>query len=95
MLKKNLCHVSALSKKVHNPLRISIYDNETNKSANLARKHCTKYLGVLIDDNLSWRKHIVTVATKISKTIGMLSKLRHFVHSSVLVNICNTFKHVT
>ena len=70
-------------------LRISIYDNETNKNGNLERKDCTKYLGVLIDENLSWRTHIVTVAIKISKTIGMLSKLRHFVPSSVLVNIYN------
>ena len=76
----------ALSKNVHNPPRISIYDNETNKSVNLARKDCIKYL---IDENLSWGKHIVTVATKISKTIGMPPKLRHFVPSSVLVNIYN------
>ena len=42
-------------KKVHN-------DNETNKSVNsLERKDCINYLGVLIDENLSWRKHIVTV----------------------------------
>ena len=34
-------------------------------------------------------KNIVTVASKISKTIGMLSKLRHFIPSSVLVNIYN------
>ena len=52
---------SALSKKVHNPPRISVYDNEPNKSVNLGRKDCIKYLGVLTDENLSWRKHIVTV----------------------------------
>ena len=34
-------------------------------------------------------ENIVTVASKISKTIGMLSKLRHFIPSSVLVNIYN------
>ena len=32
---------------------------------------------------------MVTVAAKISKTIGMLSKLRHFVPSSVFVNTYN------
>ena len=53
------------------------------------RLGCIKYLRVLKDENLSWRKHIVTVASKISKTIGMLSKLRHFIPSSVLVNIYN------
>ena len=71
----------------NNPPQISIYDNKTNKNGNLERKDCTKYLGVLIGENLSWRTHIITAATKISKTIGMLSKLRHFVPSSVLVNI--------
>ena len=39
--------------------------------------------------NLSWRKHIVTVARKIRKTIGTLSKLRHFITFCVLVNIYN------
>ena len=47
------------------------------KSVNLEQKDCIKYLRVLKDENLSWRKHIVTVANKISKTIGMLSKLRY------------------
>ena len=37
----------------NNPPRISIYDNETNKSGNLEGKDCMKYLGVLIDENLS------------------------------------------
>ena len=59
------------------------------KSVKLERKDCIKYLGVLKDENLSCRKHIVTVTSKISKTIGMLSKLRHFIPSSVLVNIYN------
>ena len=52
---------------MRNPARISIYDNETNKGVNLERKDCIQYLGVLIDENLWWRKHIVKVATKISK----------------------------
>ena len=47
---------------IFNPPRFSVYDNEPNKSVNLWRKDCIKqYLGVLMDENLSWRKHIVTV----------------------------------
>ena len=46
-----------------------------------------KYLGVLIDENLSWKNQLNCVITKISKTIGMIAKLRHFVPSSVLINI--------
>ena len=40
-------------KKVHN-------DNETNKSVNTNEK-IANYLEVLKDENLPWRKHIVTV----------------------------------
>ena len=38
-----------------------------------------KYLGIFIDSNLGWKNHIKHVASKISKTIGTISKLRHFV----------------
>ena len=87
--KSNYVIFRPYKKKVH-------HDNETNKSVNsLERKYFINYLGVLKDENLSWRKHIVRDATKISKTIDMLSKLRHFVHSPLLVNIYNALKHLT
>ena len=44
-----------------------------------------KYLGVLIDQNLNWKVHIDLIALKVSKAIGMIAKLRHFVPLSVLV----------
>ena len=53
----------------------------------MEHKSYIKYLGVLIDENLSWKNHLDCVITKISKTIGMIAKLRHFVPSSVLTNI--------
>ena len=34
-----------------------------------------KYLGILIDKNLTWKHHIDTVSLKISKTAGLLAKL--------------------
>ena len=49
-----------------------------------------KYLGVLIDYKLSWKNHIGSVASKISKTKGLLSKLRHFVPTHTLINIYNS-----
>ena len=50
-----------------------------------------KYLGVLIDKNLNWKPHIQNVNTKISKGIGILSRVRHFVPQSTLLNIYNAF----
>ena len=52
---------------------------------------CIRYLGVLMDKNLSWKHHVEHVLSKISKTIGMLSKLRHFVPKYTLLTckICS------
>ena len=49
-------------------------------------KNYVKHLGILIDSNLVWKNHI-RHASKISKTIGAISKLRHFVPRSTFVNI--------
>ena len=34
-----------------------------------------KYLAVLVDKNLTWKYHFDAIAAKISKTIGLISKL--------------------
>ena len=38
-----------------------------------------KYLGLIIDDKLNWKKHITFLATKLSRSLGMLFKIRHFI----------------
>ena len=50
-------------------------------------KDYVKYLGILIDKNLNWKAHIFLVAFKISKTIGMIAKLRLFVPRSIIVKL--------
>ena len=37
----------------------------------------TEFLGVIISSNLTWNKHIDIVINKISKTLGILCKVRH------------------
>ena len=75
---------------MHFSQQISILDCETNERVCLEQKRYIKYLGVLIDQNLSWKNHVNSVIIKISKTIGMIAKLRYFVPSTVLVNIYNS-----
>ena len=43
-----------------------------------------KYLGILIDSNLNWSFHIEVLTTKLSRAIGMLSKIRHYVSKNTL-----------
>ena len=40
------------------------------------RENNTKFLDVLIDDNISWKQHINDVSTKMRKSIGILYKSR-------------------
>ena len=43
-------------------------------------KEVTKYLGVFIDNKLSWKSHIEHVKTKLSRGNGMISKIRYYVN---------------
>ena len=42
-------------------------------------KDYVKFLDIIIDKNLNWKVHIDLIALKISKTVGMVAKLRHLV----------------
>ena len=46
-----------------------------------------KYLGVYLDSNLNWSKHVDTIAPKLSRAVGMLAKIRHYVSTDTLRNI--------
>ena len=61
-----------------------IFGNKKFQSINLMlentcllRQFDTKFLGVILSANLKWNKHIEIVCNKISKSIGILSKVRH------------------
>ena len=43
----------------------------------MTRQYDTKFLGVVLSSNLKWHKHIEVILTKISKSIGIISKTRH------------------
>ena len=49
--------------------------------------HYVKYLGILIDSHLKWNYQTDTLASKLSRAIGMLTKIRHFVSNNTLRSI--------
>ena len=55
--------------------------------------HDYKYLGVVIDKDLSWKSHIKYICSKISKACGALAKLRHFVGIDILKNVYHALVH--
>ena len=46
-----------------------------------------KYLGIFIDSNLEWSFHINALSAKLSRAVGLLSKIRHYVSKETLRNI--------
>ena len=45
----------------------------------------TKYLGITFHSNLTWKSHINELCLKLSKTVGILSKVRDVVDNHILV----------
>ena len=53
----------------------------------LNRVSSTKFLGVIIDENLTWKNHIDAISKTISRNIGVLTKLKHFVPENILYSL--------
>ena len=43
-----------------------------------------KFLGLILDENMTWKSHTDNIANKISRTTGLLNKLKHYLPSSIL-----------
>ena len=54
-----------------------------------------KYLGVLIDEHLTWKEHIsvISIEDKISKNLGVLYRARRVLDSTALKNLYFSFIH--
>ena len=50
----------------------------------------TKFLGVIIDENLTWKNHIDAISKAILRNIGMLAKFKHFVPENILYSLYRT-----
>ena len=53
--------------------------NLSLKGSHIEQVHEHRHLGVIIDDEFSWRPHIIGTCKTVSKNRFLLSQLRHFV----------------
>ena len=53
-------------------------------SQNISRVKETKTLGVLVDENITWKNHIEATCKKISKTIGMMKRVKSVISNESL-----------
>ena len=57
----------------------------------MQEKDYTKYLGILIDNKLSWKCHIIHVNLNISNGTGILTKLRRYVSKGIFRTLFYAF----
>ena len=78
-----------LTSRKHNPgsFKVTINNHNISPEDNL------KYLGVLLDIKLSWKPHVQRVKTQLSRSCGILSKLKHYTTPPVLKVVYNSLIH--
>ena len=53
----------------------------------LQRVKSVKYLGVMLDENITWSDHISYLSKKLSRCAGIFSKLRYYLNKEVLIKV--------
>ena len=59
----------------------------------IQRVYVTKFLGVQIDSQLTWKKHIEYTCKKLSKCVGILCKARKKLYKSTLISLYYSFAY--
>ena len=62
-------------------------------NAKIKRENSLKFLGVMIDENLTWKTHVELVENKVSKSVGILFKASHFLNANCLRSIYFALVH--
>ena len=59
----------------------------------IERVTSTKFLGVYIDQDLNWKHHTAEIAKKISKSLGILNRVKYILPRSSLITLYRTMIH--
>ena len=79
-------HPSRMQQKLQ--VDIKLTDYKTSKFIYLEQKDYVKYLGVLLDNKLSWKPHVdYILSNKVSRIVSILSKLRHSLPRDILLKV--------
>jgi len=69
----------------HNPASFNV----TINNHTISPEDNLKYVGVLLDNKLSWKPHVQKVKTQLSRACGILSKLKHYTSPPALKVVYN------
>ena len=66
--------------------------NKDGNSDIIEKKDHIKYLGVLLDEKLSWKHHIAYVCSRLARNTGIFSMLMIFSHNTTYAGNKNFYK---
>ena len=76
----------------YNSWRLKLVNDVSLKvnSTAIDRSDLFKYLGVVINQTMSWSEHIDSISTKINQRIGMIKRIRHLLplHAKLTLYNC-------
>ena len=69
-----------------------VYKNELFLcNSEIKMEKFTKFLGVMIDQNLNWKQHILHVKKKVSRGLGTIRKARKYLNYESLRTLYHSF----
>ena len=74
-----------------NRRNISCNSDLTISGSSIKYTEHAKFIGILLDSNLKWDKHIATIKTKLARGLGILNKAKKSLSLPTLVVLYNTF----
>ena len=83
--KTNYIHFQSRKNATDKPIPEIVLDGEY-----LEKKQNTKFLGTIINENLKWSDHVHYVSKRVSRTVGLLYKLKHYVPLNILYMLYNS-----
>ena len=72
------------------PLKLPLLQLNSNI---IERENSLKFLDVILDESLTWKKHIQLIENKVSKNVGVLYKASKLINSKCLKSIYFSFIH--
>ena len=58
---------------------------------NIERKSETRFLGIIVDENLKWTSHIKSLQSKMSRYVGIMFKIKRYIPLQARLNIYHSF----
>ena len=53
----------------------------------IKQRSCSKYLGIYVDDKLTWKNQVSSVCSKIARVCLALERLKNYVNQKTLLNV--------